>query len=393
MNRSTMRLRLHLSRARTYLEHADGLLQIVHQVRQTGGVMAKCLGTVAALHHVAETFLKFEVGAGSYGGWMRDNGYEIPPSPADKILGQLLAESEPEKRRMLDGEHEEWSWNGGDVVSVFRHGAYDFGPYYRTPEALANLLMPIVWRSHDALFLDMVTTSSLTNLKQNEPSAVSYVTPDSGLIFTPLDDPGSFIGDAPFDLGNLGPRSMFLVGPSGCGKTTLVHLACRARGFRMLKMTARVAMSIAVGSITALVAALKPDVLLIEDMQELLGDCSAYGAMLSWLEHVNGRVTVIGTIMDEREEFAPGDLAFPGMRPGRFDRVAIVRLPCASERRAILAHYLNAAPPEDMTSETDGLSPAYLRALALSLREGGHEHDWRTDLKMLRLMSPRRNRS
>jgi len=187
-----------------------------------------------------------------------------------------------------------------------------------------------------------------------------------------------------------------LIGSSGAGKSTLARLTARAINpdAKLLKMTASFINSR--NSITDTVDIIKyfgPDILLIDDMQTILGDEQM---MLSLMEsfHEQSGSLIIGTYMkddipsDDIEDLKPGELYFTGMRPGRIDDVILIPRPNYEARKEILKFYLKEEPPQKMVVGTVGLTGAYLKELSYRIENHGGMDSWEEELKRLTIFLP-----
>lgn len=199
------------------------------------------------------------------------------------------------------------------------------------------------------------------------------------------------------------PYAVLLVGVTGCGKSSFArHLAERVgRGQgRVMKITASAIRNMNTADVLQLVLWTRPDVLLLDDLQELFDrsqPATREAATLALLEALHDAGTVlVGTIMVDPERvhaaqrLERGTLHFRGLRPDRFDDVVLFPMPEAEGRRTILSHYLerevNETVLQALVEASGGLTGAYLRRLAEVINAGREEP--RQALQRLLAMAP-----
>lgn len=157
-----------------------------------------------------------------------------------------------------------------------------------------------------------------------------------------------------------------LIGPTGVGKTTI---ACHAlAGKRVL---------ISMGGldnedVVRLAQASRADVVILDDLEfdEHGFDVGAAHILDALAKSVP---LVVVTMMADRlasmDALRPGSLYTAGMRPGRFDDIHVLLPPGAEDRATILtAHDCPVWALQDAVEQSEGLTGAYLRALAGRLR-------------------------
>jgi len=200
-----------------------------------------------------------------------------------------------------------------------------------------------------------------------------------------------------------GRTGVLIVGPSGEGKTTLARQVCAQLGKkRVLRFSG--AENMDNGNRTmALINSVKPDAIIIDDMQDVFGEKSYPGkatpsGVLNTFERINAAgVLLFGTIMEDDpnrlaaiEARLPGALYYSGLRPGRFDVVVTFKVKDEEERFNLLRHYAASTVPDEVikavAAQCEGLTGAFLKGLAESLTDDlthGEE-----SVKMLLCMCP-----
>lgn len=378
----------------SHLRSADQLLQTFSRVR-SGSPFSRALGAAAAAGQVLDLAFPER----SLHDELVGRGYQPLGSAIDAFLCDRLRVSDlPRTESRISETMRLYAWDGGRVVAVWdKTGEFEVGPYLRGAD-LPALLQRTIWAAGEDLAL---------TLERVDDKRVK-------LALQPMKPPGDYLGDpAPDALADrLAKRragSMLLYGPSGSGKSTLARLVGRRLrpGGRTLKLSAGVLLRQASSSaLLTLVRMLRPTVLLLDDVQEILeshegrrhgegGEAGAdFGDLLALMESFHGEEAfVVATYMTSpgsRMDGAlrAGDLYFPGLRPGRIDLIQDVPVPDAIWRTRILQHYLDEAPSPELVKATAGLTGAYLRELAVRVRAWGME-EWQAEVKNLRRAAPR----
>lgn len=176
--------------------------------------------------------------------------------------------------------------------------------------------------------------------------------------------------------------SFGVVGPTGSGKTAV--LCDLLRNKRVLSLPGSIDPSV----FRALLRLFTPDVVLLDDVPL---KASAFDVPLARMLDIaaNYQIQCIFTLMHDSLEpgdLAPGSLYWPGVRPGRIEKIVVLRPPDLADRRAILRHAgLGGEILETACAASEGLTGAYLCALARRVL-GGEELT--TAVAMVRRQAP-----
>lgn len=167
------------------------------------------------------------------------------------------------------------------------------------------------------------------------------------------------------------PRTYLMYGKQGGGKTSFaLRIANLAEG-HVLRIDANSLTSLGMQEIDFLIEGLCPDFIIVDDIDRAADLKTSLPTLFAILTDFKGKhpsLTVILTINDIKE--LPPAL----LRPGRIDVLVEFDNPTAEEREEILRGYLkdfNISTDIDLTDlvyETEGLTAAYLREVALQLR-------------------------
>jgi len=178
-------------------------------------------------------------------------------------------------------------------------------------------------------------------------------------------------------------RIVAVLGSTGSGKTSSVYQALSGR-----RVLCNVGNVLSPSSLMVLVRTLKPDVVVLDDL-EMSDDFDAgLGRALDQL-HQEVPLVIITVMLDEFlsvEEMEAGAMYWSGMRPGRIDQFVFIGKLDDGDRAKVLDLY--GCPPSLLAEAVAGtgcLSAAYLRETALRLKAGG---DLATTLRDIRLQAP-----
>lgn len=187
-------------------------------------------------------------------------------------------------------------------------------------------------------------------------------------------------------------ETILLIGPSGCGKTTFAR---RLADYLPFVTTTLTVTGNYVDDAMEVVQFLRPDMLIVDDIPLSNG---VNNDLLALLEncHQFVKIVVLTFMTDEPAEqyLRPGGLYWPGMRPGRIDRIFVMNRPDKDQRQAILRSYLPTASDDlidKMSEKTEGMTGAYLKALAADVTRLG-EGCWERRLEYLIYQMPSTDR-
>lgn len=343
------------------------LLSDAHSVRtyldnwQNGGV----LGKISTAAHAVDSLIGVVSGLSDSSQWLEAFGAtRVPLSYAQisEVMQSIGATSE--------------TYQTGDSESMAimlwpEHGIVAFRPRYNswnearigiTGDArnLDDLMREHLWRSGNR--------QRMTSGEHDETER-----------FEPLEQPGHYVGNpSPAELGNAllrdRPYTAMLIGPSGCGKTTYVLRALdtlppdtRAMFVMGSNFNEKTVQS---------VARYRPDVLIIDDLEMNNLRWGSMGHVEAARRYCRAVLLTFMTDRPAEEYLQDGGMYWPGMRPGRIDRIILLTRPDAEQRAAILRDYMPATPPEilaEMAEATGGMTGAYLKALADEIKWRGIE--------------------
>lgn len=187
-------------------------------------------------------------------------------------------------------------------------------------------------------------------------------------------------------------RIIAVCGGSGSGKSLLACLASeKIHGRkRLLKLDAQVgaasiesddSSSNPISSILEIVRIIRPDVLLLDDVQSWLwGNPNARLAVLESLKRA--KVTTVLSVMNESIRYA----SFNGARPERIDDWLFILPPDPDKRREVFRLRLGGDYkfPKWLIPCTRGMTPAWLVELAKRINRGRY---WRREVQALRLVN------
>jgi len=172
--------------------------------------------------------------------------------------------------------------------------------------------------------------------------------------------------------------TLLIAGQPGTGKTSLARRVAGTRG-KVLRVTPEAMEHIPAPTFIEIVELTAPDVLLLDDFDRAGSWWTT--RFLEQIESLNEQARSTGRLVIATVNSLKSlDSALK--RPGRFDMLVVVDLPTATERRAILAHYLEKMGVRGVTHQrlvalgrkTKGMPGAYLELLAERISIYGVEH-------------------
>ena len=301
----------------------------------------------------------------------------------DQALIQLLIPLATEKREMGEGGVQfTWMMEGHIIlraVSYDDHYSVEWSLYN---DEMLKKLIDSVWRrqiEQNYNWLNIEVNGR--NSRGDDRALVHFRSissePPVGNQFRDL--------DVAFNRSKHRSRSVLaLIGPTGAGKTSAV--LSRYKKEKVLSL--RVQEAWAFSGLTKLIEVLQPDVLVFDDVELT----SSFSEPLARIIEVCGEFVpmVIMTYMKDDigfEELKPGDVYWPGLRPGRVDDLIIIHPPKEEDRKIILAHFQCPSDLlEEAAKESEGLTGAFLKELAFRLQQG---FPVKESIQRLRLQAPR----
>jgi len=379
--------RHHLRRLVRYSQAASDVLDFLSKARG-GGVVEWGLGSIAVAGRLAGLYLPAE-NASIY---LDERGYRPFDLPMNSRLISALLSSDYHRRTMVVGDdhltvHEFLGRDTAVVLSPYGQ----FSELYVRGGLPRDLFRPLFWAESDSLTLFF------------RPQGGSSFPTSLVFDYRPMGELRDFVGSPkPSDV--LGPGhsvgsgfTCLLVGPTGSGKTTLARRIVAQAGLKTLVRVS--APTLDQGRAHGVLNALKlmgPDAVLVDDIPLRQGEVDHQ--LLELFEALEGLVPmVLGTLMvDDKavtEMQRPGALYWPGMRPGRIDRVIFLPRPDADARREILRHYGEeilgcGSRLTDVVQATGGLTGAYLKRLVAILEARGSYAGWEEVVEQLRWQAP-----
>lgn len=274
--------------------------------------------------------------------------------------------------------HKEDAEYDDDIVAVSDEAAY---------QRVVNALFGNLWAQGNHLTLGKPARSSLPadaprGARQRYPSNYPlFPTPPAGC-YVGSPDPQTTAADL------VEGETILLIGASGCGKTTFARRLADVLPFVTTTLTVT---GNYVDDALEVVQFLRPDMLIIDDIPLEQG---VNGDLLALLENCRQfvKIVVLTFMSDEPAEayLKPGGLYWPGMRPGRIDRIIPISRPDEGQRSEILAAYLPEVSSDlisQMAAKTEGMTGAYLQALAADVKRLG-ESCWERRLAYLIYQMP-----
>lgn len=166
------------------------------------------------------------------------------------------------------------------------------------------------------------------------------------------------------------PRTYLLCGPPGVGKTAFAERLSQINN-RTIRLAAATMTMVDFKTISFLIDNMMPDFLIIDDIDRNLDNDKSLSTLFMIFEAFKRKhpdVTVILTVNDIHKL----DAAL--LRPGRIDEIIDFECPDDRDRALIIAGYMEqfgidaSRNINDIVEASKGLSPAYLREIALQLK-------------------------
>ena len=349
------------------IEEKLSVVETIHQglckIQETQGRFGKLLGWLALTKGVISEFTP-----GYTTGILQEDGFNLITknswaatlvySSLEGVV-DLIEVKKPSGKRMISPEGLVFVHEDSCIRSIWAPPDSDF----------SEELRDYTWKGETALELLYEKKDGLSGI----------------YTLCPIPEVSKFIGDdiTPDKISQEleAKDSILLVGATGSGKSTFARLLADKKG-RILKINGTSLLNLSGSFIEELLKIMKPDVLLLDDLQIFLKMKSEEEAgILEVIEKANENTKlVVGTIMTGPEKvldirnLAPGSLYFSGLRPGRFNKVIGLDLPGFEVRRKIIQSYLKKPVTEEildlLARESENLSRAYLKQLATEIDKG-----------------------
>jgi len=378
-----------------WFKGVERVLEAMYQARE-GGVVAKSLAALTTFSAAMESLYP---GENAWELLARQDYQESDYSLGGFFCNLLMRSNLPRTTRMagLTSQMILWESAGGGIAAIYQGAVYQDGPFLQHGDRdhFERVLQEVVWGTGHDLMLSA------------RPENPGNYRGSNKFRFSPMPPPGFYVGkNRPEDLaawlGRFGrvPRTMLLRGPTGVGKSVLArHIAQQAKGTaRTLKIADSMLKNCIFDEVDGLIEVLQPSVLLLDDVTfNEEADTERFLTMLEALRSPD--CLVIATMMantggEQDKKPEQGGWYFPGMRPGRIDKILTLYLHDAEERNSILqSYYLEFGGMEDyplwsrIVDATEGLSGAYLMEIARRLAVFGFD-DWRDTVDELRRSAP-----
>jgi MoxR-like ATPase len=169
-------------------------------------------------------------------------------------------------------------------------------------------------------------------------------------------------------------RSFLFHGPPGVGKTTSVLQIAYRHFNRIIKIDPAIARTLETGELEYFINQLRPQILVFEDFDRAYSSVDVALFMLENIKQAHPEVIIFGTV----NSLAKLDPAL--LRPGRFDKMMYFGYPQEHEYATIVNMYFTQYNPkvdqeirDRIASQAVGLSPAYLKELAIESRNFADE--------------------
>jgi len=166
------------------------------------------------------------------------------------------------------------------------------------------------------------------------------------------------------------PRTYLYIGKQGGGKSTFATRLSQACGNRTLRIDTKGMTVAGATDIGFIISGMRPTFLILDDIDRV-SDTSTIPMLLAVMAKLKDKHRSVTCVLTANS-LEPFDPAF--LRPGRVDKIIEFEDPGPDEREKILRGYLNefgAQPGVDLkklAKATKGLTPAYLRELAVQLQ-------------------------
>lgn len=166
------------------------------------------------------------------------------------------------------------------------------------------------------------------------------------------------------------PRTYLFIGKQGGGKSTFATRLSQACGKRTLRIDTKGMTSAGATDIGFIISGMKPDFIILDDIDRVADTTMAVPTLLETLSDLKDHHPSVTAILTANS-LDPFDPAF--LRPGRIDKVIEFDDPDEKERELILRGYMAefkvpVSNIRQLARATKGLTPAYLREIAIQLR-------------------------
>lgn len=187
-------------------------------------------------------------------------------------------------------------------------------------------------------------------------------------------------------------RTYLFYGKQGTGKSTFAIRLSEMFGGKIVKVNAnKFTNSSFERGVGFILSKLRPDFLIIDDLDKIEHLTQKVLLLFDILETVRTECPYVSVIFTANDifEFDPALL-----RPGRIDEILEFRMPDIEERKALLSGYLSEFKKDheysdgiiaELAAQTEGLSHAYIREIALQLKYYDPETVLKTIYNMIRL--------
>lgn len=179
-------------------------------------------------------------------------------------------------------------------------------------------------------------------------------------------------------------RTYLFLGKQGVGKSTFATRLAQAHNLRTLMINARGLTVAGANDLSFLVSGLQPGLLVLDDLDRVADMPTVLPMLLEDLSDLKARHPSVTAILTANS-VKPFDAAT--LRPGRIDQVIEFQDPEPEERKMLLEGYLREFGAkvdniDPIVQETEGLTAAYLREIAVQLRKDPMEEVLDTIRKM-----------